>query len=120
MDYLPEDQVRLLISDVSTDAAKQILTDAQVGGYLAINAGNVRLAAADALDAIASSEALVSKVIRTQDLATDGAKVADALRRHATSLRALAGADDEGVFDIVAPTTTRPELTNRGYSVWGL
>lgn len=128
VDYTtPEGQVRLLIADVSDDPAKLVLTDAQVTGFLSLNAGNVRRAAADALDAIATSEALVSKVIRTQDLATDGAKVAAALQTKAAQLRAQADtaddALDDGLFDVVdtLPAATRPEHTNYPYtSVWGL
>ena len=95
----PEAQVRLLIADV--DTARQILTDGQITGFLALEADNVKRAAAAALDAIASSEVLVSKVIRTQDLATDGAKVATALRAHAQQLRAQADDEDGFFFDIV-------------------
>jgi hypothetical protein len=64
----------------------------------------VKRAAAAALETVASNEAMVSKVIRTQDLATDGAKVSDALMRRATELRRQANDDDEdtaGGLDIV-------------------
>lgn len=121
----PEGQVRLLIADVSTDETKRLLGDTEITGYLAMNDGHIKRAAADALDAIADSEALVSKVIRTQDLQTDGAKVADALRKHADRLRAQADAaddaDDDGLFDIVdtIQPRCRPELTERPV-VWGL
>lgn len=126
IDYsTPVGQVRLLISDVNE--AEPILDDGHIGGFLKLNGDNVRRAAADALDAIASSEALVSKAIRTQDLQTDGTKVADTLRKHADRLRAQADDDeDDGfVFDIVAPSTgaNRPEHTEyeqRYPQVWGL
>lgn len=89
-------QVRLLISDF--DPENLILTDEAIGGYLVGHgvAGNgpvtprtpILRAAADALDAIATSEALVSKVMQTVDgLQTDGAKVANSLRTRADSLR---------------------------------
>lgn len=121
IDYTdPVQQVRLLIADVSTDPAKRILADEQLAGYLTINVGSVKRAAADALDAIASSEALVSKVIRTQDLQTDGSKVADALRKHADSLRTQADALDDFAFDVVyPPSSLRPELIDRPIA-WGL
>lgn len=94
-------QVRLLIADVGT-GDRQVLDDTQVGDYLDLNDGNVRRAAADALDAIAVSEVLVSKVIRTQDLATDGTKVAAALQARAVQLRAQADdADSGGTFDVI-------------------
>ena len=95
-------KTRLLIPD--TDEANLLLDDAQIGGYLALEGGNVKLAAAQALDAIASSEALVSKKIRTQDLQTDGPAVAAELRARAKGLREQVaegvGEDDVG-FDIV-------------------
>lgn len=112
-------QVRLLMADVGDH---QYLTDAQITSYLQLDDENVRLAAADALDAIATSEVLVSKVIRTQDLQTDGAKVADALRKHADRLREQANAADQvDIFDVVYPPTgrTRPELAEYPI-VWGL
>lgn len=107
-------QARLLMADVGTT---ECLTDTQIEGYLTLNDGHIRRGAADALDAIATSEVLVSKVIRSQDLQTDGAKVADALRKHADRLRDQADADDERDgwfgFDVVYPPTgrTHPEAT---------
>ena len=123
IDYTtPEGQIRLLIADV--DEAAPLLDDAMLTGFLALAGGNVKLAAAAALEAVASSEVLVSKKIRTQDLATDGPAVAAELRAQAASLRAQAAADadveDEGVFDVVdtLPSATRPEHTYP--IVWGL
>src|SRR6187551_2363735 len=97
-------QVRLLVSDVNEDSF--ILTDAMVEGYLSrygvapdgpvTPRAPINRAAADALDAIASSEALVSKVMQTVDgLQTDGAKVANSLRTRADSLRRQADAADD-------------------------
>lgn len=100
--------VRLLIAD--TDAANQLLDDLQIEDLLTLEGESVKLAAAQALDIIASSEALVSKVIKSQDLSTDGPKTARALREHAASLRGQAAAADEdgdgfyfGVIDMAAP-----------------
>lgn len=102
LDYTtPVGQVRALISDVDED--NLILDDALIEAYLALHGvtdplvptvavGALYRAAAKALDVIASSEALVSKVMRTEaGVSTDGAKVADALRKHATQLRTEAG-----------------------------
>lgn len=113
------DTVRLLVADV--DPANQLFTDAQIDSLLTLEGGNVKLAAAQALDAIASSEVLVSKVIRSQDLQTDGAKVADALRKHAAALREQAqSADDEdGLFEVVDfEGSCGPELATRPSSYW--
>lgn len=114
--------VRLLLADVGDD---QYLTDPQVQGFLDLNDGHVRRAAADALDAIATSETLVSKVIRSQDLQTDGAKVADSLRKHADRLRQVADAADAldaDIFDVVtigSSGRTSAEGAERPL-VWGL
>lgn len=95
--------VRLLITDV--DEAAPVFTDEQITAFLTLEGDNVRLAAAQALDTMASSEVLISKVIRTQDLQTDGAKVAAELRARAQALRdQAADRDADGnvfTFDIV-------------------
>jgi hypothetical protein len=103
-------KVRLLVSDV--DAATAVFTDDEIDGFLALEGGSVKLAAAQAIDANATNEALASKVIKDHQLATDGAKVADAMRKHAQSLRdQVAGYDDAGVFEVVDFTTCWPEGT---------
>lgn len=99
-------RVRLLTADFTEGAF--ILTDAHLQGYLDLNDGSVYLAAADALDAMATSEVLLSKVIRTQDLATDGTKVAADLRGKAVALRAKADADGS-FFEIVPNEYTKHE-----------
>lgn len=115
--------VRLYTGDPAGDGA--LLSDEQITALIDDNDGHPRLAAAAALEAIAASEVLVSKKIRTQDLATDGPAVSAELRALAKQHRdrhfELVDADDEGFFDIVdtrAPSC-RPELTERPV-VWGL
>ncbi|CAN7195764.1 hypothetical protein [Knoellia sp. LjRoot47] len=116
------DQVRLIIAD--TDSSNQLLDDSQIASFLALTGGNVRLAAADALEAIAVSEVLVAKKIQTQHLQTDGPAVAESLRKLAATQRQLArdeaDAGDEGFFDVVDTISdgSGPEHTNR--PVWGL
>ncbi len=108
----PEGQVRLLLNDVD---ASPVFTDDEITAFLAIEGGNVKRAAAQAIDTNADNEVLASKVLRTQDLQTDGAKLADALRKRAQSLRDQAIADEqaEGYFEIVdtIPRDCRPELS---------
>jgi len=96
-------RVRLLINDVREDG--HVFEDEEINAFLDLANGAVLIAAAQALDTIADDEALTSKVIRTQDVQTDGTKVADSLRKRAQSLRdqhaaTVADADD-GYFDIV-------------------
>lgn len=101
--------VRLLCQD--TDVADPYFLDTEIDAFLALESGDVRLAAAQALDAIASSETLILKKIRQLGgaLETDGPAVAKALREHASALRkqaadlaiaAAEAADVEGLFDI--------------------
>lgn len=97
----PLGQVRLLIADV--DEGNETLTDSMINAFIAlIPSGDVRLAAAQALDTIATSEVLVLKVMQTLDVTTDGAKVAAALHAQAVELRrqVTEGVDGGGDFDI--------------------
>lgn len=114
--------VRLLCTDINED--DPLFTDAQVDAFLRLEGGNVKRAAARALDVIAVSEVLVSKKIRTQDLQTDGPAVAKSLHEQALALRADADRDDDAdqaFFDIV-PGPGRgcgvPELTEHPISAW--
>lgn len=104
IDYrTPAGQVRLKLADL--DPAGQILTDDMIDGFLYGAGENIKRAAADALDAIATSESLLSKAIRTQDLATDGPKVAADLRKHAALLRTEADSVEAAalgdVFEVI-------------------
>lgn len=113
----PVGRVRLLTADF--DESALILTDDMITAYLDLNAENQYRAAADALDAMATSEVLLSKVIRTQDLATDGVKVATDLRGKAAALRAKADredADEASFFEVVAFCPAgKPEGAERRY-----
>lgn len=93
--------VRTLITDL--DESNFLFTDPQITAILARFGGRVLRAAAAALDTIATSEALISKRIKTLDLSTDGPAVAKALREHAQRLRDEddAGVDDPWGLDIV-------------------
>lgn len=67
--------------------ADYLVPDDQLSAYIAINGDKLYGAAADALLALASNEALVSKKIRTEDLSTDGPAVAAELRRTAAEFK---------------------------------
>lgn len=108
MDYeTPIKHVRVLIADMATPP---LIDDQTLQTYLELQGWAdgarwaVYRAAADALEAIAVSEVLVSKKIRTQDLSTDGPAVAEALRKLAAGLRDQADNEDPdfgGVFEII-------------------
>lgn len=113
VDYgTPTGQVRLLISD-TTDAP--VFSDPEIETFLALEGDAVKLAAALALLTIAGDEALTSKVIRTQDLSTDGAKLAAELRAQAKEFRDQAADEGEGYFELVDGScySWGPELTER-------
>lgn len=93
----PASQVRLIIGDTNLDDPD--FDDDQIRGFLSIASDSVLRAAADALDAIATDEALLSKKITTQDRAADGPAVADALRKHAAVLRARAKEEEDAEDD---------------------
>lgn len=80
-----------------------VFTDAELQTLLDLESGNIKLAAAQALDIMASSEALIQKRITLLDIKTDGPAEARALREHAKALRdQVAEGEDatgEGMFD---------------------
>ena len=95
-------QVRLLIPDVEqltnpanpTAAAEYIFDDHQIQAFLTLYANSIKRAAAQAKLVLATSETLISKVIRTDDLQTDGAKLGAELRAQAKELRDQASEEE--------------------------
>lgn len=85
------------------DATIQVYLDLQLADDDSGTADGAtyRLAAAMALDAMASSQALLLKKINLLDLKTDGPAVAKALREHAAALRALVFEQGEDTFEII-------------------
>lgn len=90
----PAGRVRLLINDVGVPE-NTVFNDDEVAAFLDLTGDSILLAAAQALDTIASNEVLIGKVIRTQDLSTDGSKVSAELRARAQALRDQAAAGDD-------------------------
>ena len=86
--YALVDDVRLLTADL--DPASPVLTDDQYVKLLQLYNGDTRRAGARALRIMAASEVLISKVIKTQDLSTDGRAVSAELRALAEQLDAEA------------------------------
>ena len=79
-------QVRVIIGDTAEGTA--IFDDASIDAFLALaEDGEVKLAAASALDTMASNQALLLKKVKVGEISTDGPAVAKALREHAQSLR---------------------------------
>lgn len=120
----PAGQVRLLIPDTAQDENDEyIFTDGQIAAFLSIYKDNIKRAAAQALDVLATDTALLLKVVRTDDLQVDGVKVAAELRARAKSLREDADADDyedaaaEG-FQVVYPTYVPSAWEAEGMPRW--
>lgn len=117
VDYeTPIKQIRVLIADMGTPP---LIDDQTLQTYLELQGWEdgarwaVYRAAADALEAIAVSEVLVSKKIRTQDLTSDGPAVSKELRELAGNLRARADDEDPdlgGTFEIIENGAGRHEL----------
>jgi hypothetical protein len=110
-------KVRMLIND--TDDADPTFNDVEIATFLSMESGSIKLAAAQALDTLADNEAMVSKVIRNQDMSTDGAKVADSLHNRAAALREQAYNEGDGVafaFDIA--DYFDPDLIDPGAIIW--
>jgi|WetSurMetagenome_2_1015567.scaffolds.fasta_scaffold51677_2 hypothetical protein len=98
-------KTRLYCQD--TVIADAIFTDAEIAAFLDANNQNAYLAAADALDIIAASQAYVLKVMTNNGLTTDGAAEAAALRETAKTWREKAarntGTTDTGVTIVTSP-----------------
>lgn len=95
----PAGQVRLLAADMATEANDRLFTDDQIQAFLTLEADSVFNAAALALETMAVDQVMVLKVIKTLDVSTDGAKVADALLKRAAALRARAADDADTAED---------------------
>lgn len=101
-------RVRLLINDTDEEP---VFSDEEIEVFLTLEGQSVKLAAAQALDTIADDEALTSKVIKSQDLSTDGPSVAAGLRARATSLRTQSGSGSS-----LAPVGSFPDAP--GWEPW--
>jgi hypothetical protein len=108
-------RVRMLVQDKEEDHA--FFSDEELAAYLDMNDDNVRRAAADALDSMASSEAYVQKRMSLLELSTDGPATATALRAHANQLRTQAdneeAGEDGGMFDYAEMADTEFQRRER-------
>ena len=113
-------QVRLLVPDTEqldnladpTADASYLFNDSQIQAFLTLYSNNVKRAAAQAKLVLATSEALINKVVRTADYTTDGAKLGAELRAQAADLRAEADKDDsEDSYEEISIVsfTTKPD-----------
>ena len=84
-----------------------LFSDNDLNAYLEVANNSVLRAASYAVLAIATSEAMISKVIKTQDLSTNGAAVADALRLTAKQLADRADKDVTQARIVIAADRTQ-------------
>jgi hypothetical protein len=121
-------QVRLLIPDTEqldnlqdlTQAASYIFNDAQIQAFLTLYSDNVKRAAAQAKLVLATSEALIQKVIKTADYTTDGAKLGAELRAQAKQLQEEADKDDlMDSYDQFLVVRTGPVISHHTVDDWG-
>ena len=87
-------KTRMLIPD--RDLSNAVFQDVEIQAFLDLNDQTVRRAAAEALETIASDQAMTLKVIRLLDLSTDGRAVSQALLERAVRLREAADQAEEG------------------------
>lgn len=96
----PLGKVRLLTADL--DEANPLISNDVLNGYLGLHSGNHYLAAADALEAMATSEVLLSKKLSSEGFSTDGPAVAKELRAQAAGYRLRAEVEAAGsLFEVV-------------------
>jgi hypothetical protein len=110
-------KVRMLIPDRVEENA--VFSDEELQAYLNMNDSNMRRAAAEALETIASDEAMTLKVITTLDISTNGASTSDAILRRAALLRQQAedadAGEEGGMFDYAEMA---PNAFTRRERVW--
>lgn len=93
--------VRTLISDTEqfdyddSGTPRYRMSDEMLSALIDFRGGRLYGASADALRSMAANEALILKVIRTEDLQVDGAKLADALRLLARELEGRQSTEDD-------------------------
>lgn len=107
--------VPALDADVLVDYEWALLSDQTVLDLLTLE-GSVKMAAAQALDVVATSEVLIQKRIQMLDLSTDGPAVADALHRRAAMLREQAMSGTGVSADELAGAFAVAEVANSTFA----
>jgi hypothetical protein len=95
-------KVRLL--SVDSDSTYAVFEDDEIDAFLSMEGNNVKRAAAQALDTIASNDAYRIKKVSLLDVSADGVSVADVLHKRSAMLRDQADKEEAsesgGSFDI--------------------
>jgi hypothetical protein len=97
-------KVRVLLGDTEAENVQSgigeymYFGDAEIGAFLDMYGDNVKLAAARAIEVIAGSQALLLKSWQSDDLAVNGDKIAESLRKIAAQLREEAIAEESSEY----------------------
>lgn len=122
----PEDvlDIRTLIPDTDAiygpSANENLFSDVEIGRFFRLGGNNALRGAGLAMIAVGNSESLISKVIVTQDLETDGAKAQKEWREAGMALLKRADIEEalgvNDVFELIdykqGWEPVRPELTS--------
>lgn len=108
------DLVRFLVTDTKPDG--KLFEDEELDALLALEAGDVRYAAAQALDTVATNQALLLRSIQTLDIQTDPRAYATILQENAARLRKLS--DSEASIDWAEVVTSPEGLRTRILDQW--
>lgn len=121
----PVGVVRLLAAD--TDTQRAIFTDAEISTYLILAGGSRFLAAALALDYVATDAAKCAVITKSDVLSTDPTKMAELVAARAATLREQASMDPDFQAILIAdaqsdgpdPVFTTSHLPDRVSSMNG-
>jgi hypothetical protein len=97
-------KVRVLLGDtVATNVTSGVgeylyFSDDEINAFLSMYGDNVKLAAARAMEVIASSQALLLKSWSSDDLTVNGDRIAESLRKIAAQLRGEAIAEESAEY----------------------
>jgi hypothetical protein len=97
-------RVRVLLGDTEAENVESgigeymYFSDAEIAAFLEMYGGNVKLAAARSMETIAASQALLLKSWSSDDLAVNGDRIAESLRKIAAQLRQEALADESSEY----------------------
>lgn len=111
-------KIRALCGD--TNMSDPLLFDEEIESFLTLEGSAIKLAAATAIETIATRQVLLLKVVTVMggDLKTDGRAVAEALHKRSEELRRQYAEDDvdNGGFDIaeqiLGPFSYKEKLYN--------
>jgi hypothetical protein len=97
-------KVRVLLGDTEATGVNQgmgnylYFSDDEIEAFLSMYGDNVKLAAARAMEVIASSQALLLKSWSSDDLTVNGDRIAESLRKIAAQLRQEAIAEESAEY----------------------